>query len=36
LPLKYRVIDPEGRGPVSAVEITGPSTSQIAKQIAAS
>lgn len=31
---RYRVIDPEGRGPVSAVEISGPPTSHLAKQIA--
>jgi hypothetical protein len=32
---RYRVIDPEGKGPVSAVEITGPPTTHLAKQIAA-
>ncbi len=32
---RYRVIDPEAKGPVSAVEITGPPTSHLAKQIAA-
>ena len=32
---RYRIVDPEGKGPVSAVEITGPPTSHLAKQIAA-
>ncbi len=32
---RYRVIDPEGKGPISAVEIAGPPTSHLAKQIAA-
>ncbi|MHC4403935.1 MAG: hypothetical protein ACYTG0_30115 [Planctomycetota bacterium] len=31
----YRVVDPEAKGPISAVEITGPPTSHLAKQIAA-
>ena len=32
---RYRVIDPEAKGPISAIEITGPPTSHLAKQIAA-
>ena len=31
----YRVIDPEAKGPITAIEITGPPTSHLAKQIAA-
>ncbi|NQT16565.1 MAG: hypothetical protein HQ582_27645 [Planctomycetes bacterium] len=32
---RHRIIDPEGRGPVSAVEVTGPPTSDLARQVAA-
>ena len=31
----YRVIDPEAKGPITAIEVTGPPTSHLAKQIAA-
>jgi hypothetical protein len=31
----YRIVDPEAKGPIGAIEVIGPPTSQIAKQIAA-
>ena len=31
----YRVIDPEAKGPITAIEVIGPPTSHLAKQIAA-
>ena len=32
---RYRIVDPEGKGPITCIEITGPPTSHIAKQLAA-
>ena len=31
----YRIIDPETKGPISAIEVAGPPTSHLAKQLAA-